>query len=105
MRLALYTTIAASIVTAQNANTPQSTLPPPLQQALERIQKDDERALRGGPVTMVQLHPGKACSVPLLQYKVEHPEQFTILRMPPPPTRDPMASASVPAPPCDVDNR
>lgn len=97
----LFTAIGTSTVHAQQSSG-ANPLPPAMQRAINRI-------LAGTPnPPPVQLHnpppalAARACSVPLLEMRVEHPERFPIGTTLVPKSGDPMPAAQAPAPPCNA---
>jgi hypothetical protein len=99
-RLAKILLFAAAIpgaVFAQAASS-QPPLPPAMQSAINRI-------VAGTPnPPAIQLHnppAAGACSIPLLEMRVDHPERFPIQTAPAPKTGDVMPSSQGPSPPCN----
>ncbi len=96
-RLLRFSWVAAAIlvpVYAQDTDAP-AALPPALQDAIHRI-------VTGKQETPILQLPAAApaCSVPLLEMHVDHPEQFTMQTAPSPAIADSMPRAHAPAPPC-----
>jgi hypothetical protein len=90
-----------SVANAQTPDPPQAKLPPAIERALERFAKDPTATAKMLE-TRAKLAPQPtACSVPLLEMRVDHPQWFAIRRIAPPRTRDAMPQAALPAPPCE----
>ncbi len=98
------------ILAAQDGTPAKSKLPFAMEQALDRIAKGqtlpEERpviamAKTQGKFVMPETMPpaAPACSVPLLEMRVENPDRFNMPRITPGPNIDPMPRA-MPAPPC-----
>jgi len=91
---------------AQQAS-PAPPLSPALQGAIDRI-------IHGNPPPQVvppgalltplgspaAILPAPACSVPLTEMRIDHPEQYSLRTAPPPATNDPMPGSKGIAPPC-----
>ena len=89
--LALF--ICAAPLFAQDLSTPGLKRMPP---------KEFDQMLRKGlqqnrAVQVLQLvADNKECAIPLLEYRVKHPEQYTIRRLPVPAQGDPIAHPAMP---------
>jgi hypothetical protein len=97
-RLLRFSLLAAAIsvpVYAQDTNAP-SALPPALQDAIHRIVTGKQQP----PILQLRA-AAPACSVPLLEMHIDHPEQFTMRTAPSPTIADSMPRAHAPAPPCN----
>jgi hypothetical protein len=90
---------AAALISAYAQDAPApAPLPPALQSALNRL----ALGIGNGPAAEFRGNPrATTCSVPLLDMRIDHPEQFTMRTAPPLPVSDSMPHALAPAPPCD----
>jgi hypothetical protein len=102
LKIALFAATILSAGYAQNAASPD--LSAPIRSAIDRIIKGDAaasgRVLLQNPPPAALLAQTDVCSVPLLEMRVDKPEQFTMRTAPPPVTRDPMPRTNGPARPC-----
>ena len=94
---------------AQQASPPPP-LSPAMQGAIDRIIHGNPppqiipsgaRLTELGANSPVPMPPAPVCSVPLLEMRVDHPEQFSLRTAPPPATNDLMPTSKGIAPPCE----
>ena len=113
MRWMLVAMFAAALIPAyaQQTASPPAPLSPAMQGAIDRIIHGNPppqiippgaRLTELGANSPVPIPPAPVCSVPLLEMRVDHPEQFSLRTAPPPATNDPMPSSKGIAPPCQT---
>ena len=102
LKIALFAATILSPIFGQNAASPE--LSAPIRSAIDRIIKGDTAT--SGRVVLQNAPPAAllaqtdVCSVPLLEMRVDKPEQFTMRTAPPPATGGQMPHTNGPAPPC-----
>ncbi len=99
LRLLVCFSATLTLLLAQNPATPDPKLPPAMQQALDRILKQQPN-----PVDFRSAAPAttstSVCSVPLIETHIDHPERFRMPQATAAPIHDSIDTAPMPAPPC-----
>jgi hypothetical protein len=103
LRISFFAATILSPVYAQNAPSP-APLPPAMQSAIDRLAKGGS-AIEEHTVVLQNRPGANICSVPLVELRIDHPEQFSMRTAPPATTADPMPHTQGPAPPCDQTGR
>src|ERR1700722_18546794 len=104
LKIVLFAATVLSPLYGQDGSSAAS-LPPAMQSAINRLIKgpspeDRPLLLPSRSTAAALLSQAETCSVPLLEMRVNGPEQFTVRTVPPPATEDHMRIARAPAPPC-----
>jgi hypothetical protein len=102
-KIVFFAATILSPVFAQSAASPPD-LPPAMRSAIDRLLKGPSvtgpKIVLGSPSAAALFSPSEICSVPLLEMRIDHPEQFSMRTAPPHAVEDPMPRAHAPAPPC-----
>jgi hypothetical protein len=105
-RLLIVSLASASFVPAfAQQSTPPAPLSPAMQGAIDRIIHGNPppQIVPPGAALILPANPtaiSPACSIPLLEMRIDHPEQFSMQTTPAPKTHDPMPTPSGIAPAC-----